>query len=173
MENPIVCPTCKSNYEAKPETCPKCGFPFSGTDKEKSVFIGQQILKKGKIKDTTGFIKVAQIILWIVGGMNLLIAPLFFTGNPIVVISSVIIGVLFVGFGVLAYQRPFISILIPLIILLVNYTIEGIMNTDILAKGIILKFLFVAGLVFALIRILEAEHMKKENDFMKEQDYKQ
>lgn len=41
MENTIICPVCKANYENQPQICTKCGFPFKGTEKEKSLFIGQ------------------------------------------------------------------------------------------------------------------------------------
>lgn len=172
MENTIVCPTCKTNYETEPETCPKCGFPFSGTEKEKSLFIGQQILKKGKVKDTKDVIKRARIILWVIGGLNLLISPIYYGGEPVLVIIGLITGVLFIGFGLLASVKPFISILIPLILLILAYTTSAIINPDQFYRGILWKFVFVGVLVYALVSILEAEKLKKESSFMKEQDYK-
>lgn len=48
MDGLIKCPTCKTDYEVQPEKCNKCGYPFSATDKERSHFIAQQILNKGK-----------------------------------------------------------------------------------------------------------------------------
>ena len=45
----INCPNCKTNHNTEPEICTECNFPFNATDKEKAIFIGQQIMKKSSI----------------------------------------------------------------------------------------------------------------------------
>ncbi len=79
MDNSIICPAYKTEFSKQPITCKKRGFPFSGTEKEKSLFICQQILKKGKVSDNK--IKRARIILRIIGGINIL-SPFFTYKKP-------------------------------------------------------------------------------------------
>ncbi|MCD4724127.1 MAG: zinc-ribbon domain-containing protein [Bacteroidales bacterium] len=175
MNKMIICPTCKTNYEIQPETCTKCGFPFTGTEKEKSIFIGQQILKKGNVSDTKDRIKRARIILWIIGGLNILSPFLIYNNNPlqgIYIITGIIIGLIFIGFGFFTYKKPLISILIPLILLLLFYIIGAIAEPISLIQGIIWKVIFVSGLIYGLISIIKAEKIRKESEFLKEQNYK-
>ena len=176
MEKVIICPNCKSNYEIEPPTCSTCGFPFNGTDNEKSLFIGQQILKKGKISDLTDQIKIARIILWFIGGLNILLSFLIFNFNPMREIyifgGLFFLGLVFIGFGFLTYKKPFISILIPLIMLLLFYTMGAIAEPNTLFQGILWKFFFLLGLIYSLVSIIQAEKIRKESDYLKEQKYK-
>lgn len=174
MENTLICPTCKTVYEIQPERCPKCGFPFSGTEKEKSIFIGQQILKKGKVTDTRDRIKRARIILWVIGGINILFPMIFPDNYPtdLVIIFNIIIGFVFIGFGFLTYNKPLISILIPLIILVLFYISNAIIDPSTIVKGLLWKVLILTGLIYGLVSIIEADKIKKESRFLKEHDYK-
>ena len=90
-----------------------------GTEKEKAVFIGQQILNKGAVTETKDRIKTARIILWIIGGVNILLA--FFV-DPLLGRSTIITGLIFIGFGFLTYKKPLISVVIPLILTLFPYS---------------------------------------------------
>lgn len=175
MESTIICPTCKSNYENQPQICTKCGFPFNGTEKEKSLFIGQQILKKGNVNDTKDRIKLARVILWIIGGLNILTPFIFYNNNPareVFIITGLVLGLIFIGFGFLTFKKPFISILIPLIILILFYTIAAIAEPITLFQGIVWKVVFLSGLIYSLISIIQAEKIKKESEYLKEQNYK-
>jgi hypothetical protein len=175
MESNFVCPACKSSYEIQPDFCTKCGFPFSGSEKEKSVFIGQQIFKKGKVADTKNKIKRARIILWVIGALNAIGPFVLYVNDPMYATyttAGVIIGIVFTGFGFLTYRKPFISILIPLIILIISYLVEAINEPISLIQGIIWKVIFLGGLIYGLTSIIEAEKIRKENEFLKEQKYK-
>lgn len=171
MENELLCPICQSKYDTLPDNCTKCNYPFSGTDKEKSIFVGQQVLKKSTVKGTKDKIKRARIILWVIGGLNIIASP-FIYDELYVLIVGIIIGIVFIGFGFLTYKSPFISILIPLILLILLYTIGTIDDPSTFFHGILWKILFLSGLVYALIGIGEAENIKKESNFLKGQDYK-
>jgi len=175
MEEKIICPSCKTEFEKQPEVCSNCAFPFAGTEKEKSIFIGQQILKKGKVSDTKDGIKRARLILWIIGGLNI-VSPFFIynthSTGAIFIIVGIILGLIFIGLGFLTYKKPFISILISLILLLLFYTIDGLANPSILFQGIIWKIVFLSGLIYGLVSIIQAEKIKKESEFLKKQNYK-
>lgn len=175
MENTVVCPVCKTAFSEQPLNCNTCGFPFSGTEKEKSLFIGQQILKKRTVSDTKDKIKRARIILWIIGGMNLVAPFVAYANAPaqnVFIVAGIILGLIFIGFGFLAYKRPFISILIPLILLVLLHLAAAIADPSTLIKGIILKVLFIGGLVYGLAGIIESEKIRKESEFMQKQQYK-
>jgi hypothetical protein len=175
MEELIVCPTCKTDYESQPENCKKCGFPFSASDKEKSVFIGQQILKKGNVSDTKDRIKRARIILWVIGAINIVSPFLFYNNNSLqglYIIMGVFLGLVFIGFGFLTYKKPFVSILIPLILLVIFYVAAGIVEPITIIQGLIWKVLFLSGLIYGLVSIIKAEKIRKESLFLKEQNYK-
>ena len=175
MENNVTCPVCKTTFNEQPVKCNSCGFPFSATEKEKSLFIGQQILKKRTVSDTKDKIKRARIILWSIGGMNLL-ASLFALTNAqaqnVFVVAGVILGLVFIGFGFLAYKKPFISILIPLILLVLLHLAAAIADPSTLLRGIILKVVFIGVLIYGLVGIVEAEKIRKESEFMQKQNYK-
>ena len=139
-----------------------------GTEKEKSVFIGQQIFNKGVVTETKDRIKTARIILWIIGGVSILIA--FF--DPLLGRSMIITGLIFVGFGFLTYKKPLISVLIPLILLLLEYTFQVIIGgLSFLFTGIILKTLILTGLICAVVSIIKAEKTRKKSEYLKEQNY--
>jgi len=169
------CPTCKTDYEVYPDNCIKCGYPFSGSDKEKATFVGQQILKKGSISDTKDRIKRARTILWIIGAINVLSAFVLYNNSPLQIVYMItgsIIGLIFIGFGFLTYKKPFISILIPFILLLLFYTINAIINPFTLFQGLIWKVVFISGLTYGLVSIIQAEKIRKESAFLNEQNYK-
>lgn len=175
MENTTICPVCKTAFNEQPVNCSNCGFPFSGTEKEKSLFIGQQILKKRTVSDTKDKIKRARIILWIIGGMNLLAPFVAYANSPaqnVFIVAGIILGLIFIGFGFLAYKKPFISILIPLILLVLLHLAAAIADPSTLIKGIVLKVLFIGGLVYGLAGIIESEKIRKESEFMQKQQYK-
>lgn len=170
MENQIICPTCSSRYETAPTQCGKCGYPFAGTQQEKSVFIGQQILKKGKVSDTSKRVQRARIILWVIGGLNLLGAFLL-NADPIDTVAGLIVAGVFIGFGFLTYKKPFISMLIPLIILLLNYALAAVDNPITLVQGLLWKFIFIGSLIYGMISVQEADRLKKESKYLNEQKY--
>ncbi len=172
--NKITCPVCKTNYDNEPEKCLKCEYPFNGTEKEKSIFIGQQIFKKETISEAKAHIKKARIILWVIGGLFLLMSGfLAYNGMPSAsFLGGLILGGIFLGFGFLSYKFPFISILLPFIILFLFYVTMAIIDISTLLQGLIWKIIFMTGLGYALFSMIQAEKIKKESKFLEEHDYK-
>jgi hypothetical protein len=87
-------------------------------------------------------------------------------------VTGGVLGLIFIGFGFLAYKKPFISILIPLFLLILLHMLAAIVDPGTIFKGIVLKIVFISGLVFGLISIIESEKIRKESEFMKKQNYK-
>ncbi len=169
MEKTITCPTCKSDYKSQPNNCSKCGYPFSGTEMERSKFVGQQILKKRNVSDTKDNIKRARIILWIIGGINIFFS--FLSYQDFSLIIGIFLGVIFIGFGFLTYRKPFISIITPLILLVLFYAASAIQDPSSLIQGVLWKIVILASLTYALVGIIKSEKIRKESDFLREQSF--
>lgn len=162
----IICPTCKNEYDTEPKTCSECNFPFEGTEKERNLFIGKQISKKNKFSETNDKIKRARIIIWIIGVITI--------GQYFISLTSeidLLIGILFVGFGFLTYSKPFIAILIPFILLILTYTFSAFIDLGLLLQGILFKIIFLFGLGYGLIMIIQTNNLKKESNFLKNQKF--
>lgn len=56
--------------------------------------------------------------------------------------------------------------------LILFYTIGAIAEPTTLFQGIELKVVFLLGLIYGLISINQAEQIRKESEYLKEQNYK-
>ena len=167
-----TCRTCKTNYEILPQICLKCGFPFAGTEKEKITFSVQQTMKKGHIAESKKHIKTARIILWVIGGLYF-VSTLFHSSlERGAMIDAVITGLIFIGFGFYTYKDPFISILIPLILLLTIYTTQAIIDPSTIFQGLLWKIIYLSLLTYALVSVIKTKKLMKESEFLKEQSDK-
>ncbi|SDL06095.1 hypothetical protein SAMN05421823_104269 [Catalinimonas alkaloidigena] len=171
MHTRAHCPTCQTAYDLPPDACQHCGFPFAGTEKEKSVFIGQQILKKGTISDTREHIQRARTILWIIGAITMVLAFVQDAPDGISQTFHLVLGAVFVGFGFLTYKKPFLSILIPLLLLAGYYIALALVEPAVLMQGVTRRIVFLGGLVYALVSIVRAEKARKESQFLKGHQY--
>jgi hypothetical protein len=175
MTELIKCPTCAVQYEHQPEKCDSCGFPFAGTDTDRSRFIAQQILKRGKISDTKDSIKKARTILFVIAGFNIIVPFFRYTNvqfGGIMIAITVFIGLIFLLFGLLAKKHPMVSVLVPLVMLVFFYAVEGIVSPGTIFRGLLWKAIFIGGLGYALYNIIEAEKIKRESRHLASNDYK-
>ncbi len=169
MGEVLACPICKTEYESLPGKCSHCGYPFAGTDKEKSTFAAQQVLKQGQIDDAKDRIRQAQIVLFLIAAFNFVIPVLQYTNSKIDMLALILscgIGLFFLIFGLLAKREPFMSILIPFILLIVSYILAAFANPATILSGIIWKVFFIGSLSYCLVRIKKAEKVKKESNYL-------
>lgn len=159
------CPVCSHGVEIPAEKCSSCGYPFSGTEKEKSIFIAHHIMNKEHMVDTGKIIKQARLVLFIIGGLIILTGILTQQANPFSIAISIGVGSLFIFFGFLTKKEPFISILIPLILLLLNYAGMAVSDPLSIAKGILWKVLFIGVLLYSLINVWKAQKIKRETPY--------
>ncbi len=175
MAEPSICPICKTKYDPLPEECTHCGYPFAGSDKEKSKFAAQQILKQGEITDEKDRIRQAQLVLFVIAAFNIMLPIIQYTNAKIdtfMLTMYIGVGLFFAIFGLLAKREPFLSILIPFCLLVVSYLVDAIMNPATLPIGIFWKILFVGSLLYCLIKIKKSEKLKKESDYLASRDRK-
>lgn len=172
--NLIKCPTCKTEYENQPEKCHHCSYPFSGTDKERAQFVAHLIMKKGEISETKDHIKETRTILFIIAGANIVLPFFQYTDEEfgvLYIILSILIGLTFLFFAFSIKKNPLPSILIPLILLLLFYTIETIIDPTFLVRGIIWKFLFIGSMIYSLVGIIQSEKIKMESEYLATKKY--
>lgn len=173
-ENSLACPNCKTIFEFQQDICSQCGFPFNGTDKEKSVFIANEIMKKGKISDTQKHIRISRIILWTIGVFCLLYPLVFFKSNLIGVVFYIIYfaaSLMFIGFGFLTYKKPLVAILIPLIIVVLYYISLAIVDLRHIYSGFLWKVIILTSLLIGLISTIKVNRIKKESVYLNEQKF--
>lgn len=175
----ITCPYCGHIYESIPVKCVNCKYPFTASEKEKSIFIGQQISKKGVISDSKKKIKIVKIILLVLGIGSVLFAlqhlflssryPYYFHMYPFIMILqyiNIVIGCVLIGCAFLAKKHPVISTAIPLGILTLLYILIIIVNPRYMLIGIIWKAILFSVLAYGFFNSLEAQNISKESNYL-------
>ena len=171
----IKCPNCKSLFDEQPVECFECGYPFSGSEKQKSIFIGQQIMKESEIEKTKKTIRKSQNILYFIGAFSVIVS-LFKTitesYSALAFAVDAFLGMAFILLGLLAKKQPFIFILTALALLLLVYTLQAINNPHTLYQGVLLKLFFIGSLIFSLTSIKKATQIQKESIYLSKNSYK-
>lgn len=163
----MTCQNCNSTNEAQAAECYKCGFPFTGTERDKSAFIAQQIMKAGEIDDAKSSIKSAKIILFFIGIVNIVLS-LFTVTDVFTLAFTALVGLAFIIFGLLVEKNPFLFLLLALIFLTLLYLAAAINDAGSLIHGVFWKIGFMTSLVYGMIRVKRAEKLKKESQYLNE-----
>ncbi len=164
----IKCPACKTEFSTQINNCNKCKFPFNGTEQEKSVHIGQFIMKKGILFDATNSIDKVQYILYFIAflfALPLLMLVFVKTNvNFIDIFITIVIIFVFLFFGYFIKKHPFWFVMIPLLMLLGIYLINYIIDPSSLMRGIYFKLFVIGSLVYSLFLQKGSESFKKKFD---------
>lgn len=162
------CRLCKTNYDTVPDVCFKCGFPFNAGEAEQGKFIGQQILKKGKISNAKDSLGTARVILFLIGGLNLLayLMQYRYIVDPLALVLTFGLIAIFLAGGIFIKKYPLPSIIVPLSILLFLYGLTWYLNPAAFINGIIWKMVYVGGLIYALYNVLTARKIQQESDYL-------
>jgi hypothetical protein len=166
MNESYTCNYCKSSVTEADDFCPNCKYPLKGTEKEKSIFIGQQVLKKGTISDAKIVRKNASYILLFIGIVNLLVPMIrFLISSSYIVefIIGLIIGVLFIVLSFKARKVVYYPFIIGIIFLLFIYIINGIIQPESIIAGISWKIFYLGGLTYGIYLTYQEKLIKKEH----------
>ena len=151
------CPACKTETITNEAFCSKCNFPYTGTDKEKAIHIGQFIKQKGVITDSGSSIERSQKILYIVSLINLLLIMFNFLWMkyPIsLLLPDTIITITLTFCAYKIQSNPLLFIIIPLTLLIIIYTINYFTNPYLVFNGIFFKLIILGSLIYlSLIHI--------------------
>lgn len=164
----LNCPNCKEDVSQIEFECSNCGFPLSGTDKEKSIFIGRQISNKSKIGDAKVSQVKAQRILYIIGAFQLLNAILTYynTKSATDAVFYIILGLLLGAFGYFSSKKPILFLSLALTLILCYYMLLYLINPELLFRGILWKMVIISFLGYGIWNSLEAQQLKKKNNFL-------
>ncbi|NJO69000.1 MAG: hypothetical protein HC830_06665 [Bacteroidetes bacterium] len=159
--NKIFCPNCYAEYESDPGFC-RCGYPFRGTEMEKYNFMSERVKKVHTINEGMETANYARIILFAIGGINLLAAlynAYIVGGDPLDTLFTLIYSGILIGLAFYSYQEPFFALLIGFLIMVLMYIVIGVMNPMLVLSGIPLKLIYTAGFVYGLVKIKKGEDL--------------
>lgn len=167
-----TCKNCKTENEDDVCCCKFCNYPIGGTEQEQSKFIAKQIIDRREVEEASKKVRNARIILFLIFAY-LFLGPFvsyLIEGMSITVFLSIILsgltGLVFLFFAFFSLKKPKISILIPLILIILNYLCIFIFQPSVLFEGIIWKILILGGLIYAYIGVNNADKILKENKYL-------
>lgn len=164
----LTCPNTKCNVIVKEsdDFCPNCKYPLKGTEKERSLFIGQQILKKDKVSLAKGHRKVTKYILIFLGAINLIsLVFAWITANisPVDNYIPLLLGFTFIVLAIKAEKKPLISISVGLGILLILYFTNYLIDPESLLTGLKFKIMVIGMFIYGLVVNIQAQNIQKEH----------
>ncbi|MFD1096002.1 hypothetical protein [Salegentibacter chungangensis] len=163
MENNI-CPACKATQIETRDTCGNCEYPFKGTEEERSLHIGKFISRKSIIDTSETAIKRSRNILFVLAGLNMLFILINVSDPQFMVIDIIlnfILGLAFLIFGFLIPKSPVVFTIIPLILLLLVYLLNALIDPETLASGFIMKLAIIGTLGYGVYINIKSEKFKK------------
>jgi len=167
MEATKTCNYCKKEVRENEVFCPNCNYPLQGSDKEKSVFIGQQVLKKGTINDARSFRKSSRILLIYLGCINLLSPLLYFISEGdfffIDFLLHLLIGSVFLVLARKAKEPVLYPFIVGLGLLVLIYIFNGIIDPSSIAKGMIWKGVNISLLIIGFVLTYMEREIKREH----------
>lgn len=147
----MLCPCCNAGYLVTDRFCGKCGYPFQGSPQEQKDFriaytfndIDRDVVKKR--------IAEARIILFVISGFTLLQSLILYADNPglTLLVVNLILSAIYAGLGIWAKNKPFAAILTGGLIYVSLILLAAFIDPAEIAKGIILKIVFIAAFVRA------------------------
>ncbi|MFT7344721.1 MAG: hypothetical protein ACI9XP_001309 [Lentimonas sp.] len=161
-----ICHYCKTTgLDTQEKYCPNCRFPQGGTLNEQKGFYVQLKIKKGNLADKKKSIRKAKIILFVLGGLNIaagLSLGLIIRVDINVLITTFIIGSIYLSLGFWANKKPFQAILIGFFVYISTVTMSGVIDPSTLYKGLLWKGLIIAGFIYGIRAVKDAKAIEEE-----------
>ncbi len=162
-----ICENCNNSLDNLIIFCPTCEYPISGSEKDKSKYLADQILKKSEVEESIGQLKKARIMLFFIGVFNIVIPFLpFFKVNSTQIYVGVIIGSITILFGVLSFKIPKVAFLIPLVIVGLYYLILLFVFTHLFLVGFVWKLFVFSILGYGYFSAKKASKILNENEYL-------
>src|ERR1700739_4149156 len=137
------CYVCKSTGLTEHDKfCPNCGFPQRGTKDEMKRFIYVINNKKQILEEHRKKISKATNTLFVLGGINVLVAVLLGVvaeKNVPVIISCGISAAIYFALGAWSKKNPFAAILSGFFVYITFLAIAAISNPASIVQGLVLK----------------------------------
>ncbi|PCE66378.1 hypothetical protein [Sediminicola luteus] len=165
-----VCPACGFYSLEAHHFCDNCNYPFSGTDKERSVHIARFIDAKGVVADAEDSILRSQKIIFAVAAVNTVFMVIGAVNGGMDVLGfglTLIVTVTILLCGVFIKKQPVFFTLVPLILIVATYIINFTISPESIFRGIIFKLIIIGSLGYSIYLVKQAERFK--NQFQIEQ----
>ncbi len=160
-----TCPACKNESSEEQISCMSCDFPFDGTEKEKSIHIGKFISQKGVIYNADDALKKSQIILFAVSILFLINIGFNFSelrlNSVALILNMAITGIIALS-AFLVKKEPYLFLILPLVMFIVLYVSNYLINPESLLQGIVLKCIILGSLIYSLYSHITAQQFKKK-----------
>lgn len=146
VENCDNCQHDISGSEAK--FCPKCGYPARGTSAEQDNFRRALKLKKDVVDDAKKKIKRVKVMLYILGGLNVLVGLIIALADAIpdavfVGIGSIIVGGVMFACSAWVEKNPVTGILVAFSVYMLLIIANAILEPASIYRGIIFKIIII------------------------------
>lgn len=158
------CSYCKVAVSAVEVHCENCGFPLSGTEKEKAIWIGRQTMRKSKIDNSAQMIHKTRIILYVVAGFQVLDGLLaYFMFNSVIdLILHLVIAGMLATFSYLSPKKPILFVSLALGVIVCYYLLLYLANPMFFFNGILWKCIIMMALSYTLYDAIESHQLKKK-----------
>ena len=163
----MLCRHCGTDVP-EASNCKICDFPLMKSEKEQAAFIARQIREESNIRDSIQKMKYPRYILFILSGLNFILpfTPLYPSGDLVTIVTGLVFGAFFLGFGILSFRYPQVALLIPLIVMVLLYTIEVIIEPTSIFNGFVWRVVIIGGLSFGFYRAYDANRTLKRNPYL-------
>ncbi len=167
-----TCYFCKSTgLKENDKYCPNCRFPQNGTQSEMKRFLINIKKKKQLLQDQKKAVKKAKVILFILAGLNFLVAILLgiiINKNLDLLIGGLIGGIVYLSLAIWCKYKPFAAILSGLFVFIVFTAMSAIADPHTLYKGLIMKIIVISGFIYGYKGVKDSEKLEKELIALKE-----
>ncbi|MFY7669942.1 hypothetical protein ACOSP6_02525 [Tenacibaculum sp. MEBiC06402] len=165
MENELnsektACSFCKSPIEEDVIFCSECGHPENGTDKQRAQFFAKRAMNKNKKIDDEKKINSARNILFALSALMAIFGFIIYSQTDELISLGVNFFVAFI-YLTLAFwseQKPFISLLIGLLLYITILIIGFIIDPTSIVRGILWKILIISLLAKGMHSALELKN---------------
>ncbi|TCP25827.1 hypothetical protein EV195_103189 [Tenacibaculum skagerrakense] len=169
MENELLsnannCSFCKNSIDKDVVFCPECGHPENGTDKQRAQFFAKRAMKKNKKIDDENKISSARNILFILSGIMAVLGFIIYsnTDNIIDLAINFFVAFIYLTLAFWSEQKPFIALLIGLILYITIIIVGFLIDPLSIVKGILWKIVIISLLAKGMHSALELKN--KENN---------
>lgn len=162
------CKICKTEINDESAFCKICKYPLKGTEQEQASYISKQVMQKSDVEESIERLKKSRNILFAVGAFYIVaqFTPLMSTPSTFEMIFSLLLGMLFVGFGFLTFKKPKLALVIPLSLTILYYIVLLLINPLYLWTGILWKMIVLLGLGYGYISVKKSDKILKENEYL-------
>lgn len=161
----LVCPNCRTAYEADQSNCHFCSFPIKGSEKETASFYAAQSIQEVEVRDSFKRIKTGRIILFVLGGLFVVMA-LFNLDYIEDFIISMVFAAPFLICAFLTNKHPVWALGIPFGLILLFNVLLLLLSPRALFDGLFIKLIILGALGYAFVSVVKARRILKRKPFL-------